>query len=83
MKMLSGHIAVGLWVLACTLMAVGLCGHVEYAYEWGQFLGLVALGFTTWIMSERRDRMREASVESIIQTVDALYSAREDTRRLR
>lgn len=81
MKMLSGNIAVGLWVLATTIMCVGLFGHVAGAYEWGQFLGLVALGFTTWVLSERRDHMRDRSVEHVIEVVEALNKGRGETRR--
>ena len=72
----------GLWVFATTIMFVGLFGHVAGAYEWGQFLALGALGFTTWKLSERRDRMRERSVEHIAEVVDALHEVRRASRHL-
>lgn len=82
-----GYIAVGLWVLATTLMLYGSDQfHRDRGVDgmaWGIFMAVAALGFTTWVLSERRDRLRDASVDHIIEVVDALHRSGSSPRSLR
>lgn len=80
---LSGYLATALWAAALLAMLAGTIDHSWAGLAWGLFLSQVALGFTTWKLSERRDSMRERSVEQITEVVDALHEARRARRHLR
>jgi len=72
MSKLSGYIATCLWLTAVMCMVAGTIERNIYGVGWGLFLGMMGLGFTTWVMSERRDSQR---VDHVVELVDALHSA--------
>jgi hypothetical protein len=75
-------IAVGLWVIAVSLMIDGTIDGTTISLAWGLFTGFGALASTTWILSERRDNLRERSVGYIAEVVDALHKGKQDVSRL-
>lgn len=83
MKHLSGITAVALWALAASALLFGMIHHDLEAYAVANFLGLASLGATTWVMSERRERIREHTIDDVADVVDALYTAQGNIHRLR
>lgn len=88
-KMPRGYIACTLWVVAFALIVYGTFDYhrdgTPAGFAWGLFASLVATTVTTWLNVEKCCHQREhdaVTVETIVEVVDALASAKEDVARL-
>jgi hypothetical protein len=52
------------------------------SYAWGLFLAFGASAVTNWMLSERRDHLRERSVGTIAEVVDALHQGKSEISHL-
>lgn len=88
MKMPREIIACALWVAAALLMCFGTLDSIQESRNmpllaWGIFLSVVACVPTGWCIVRRETEQHDgASVEHIVEVVDALHEGRREVSRL-
>lgn len=88
MKMPRDITACALWVAALACMSFGSIdtareGHNSVYLAWGLFIALAACVPTgACIVRKEFDKREEASVDHIVEVVDALHQGRRDLHRL-